>query len=127
MYQEAKVEIQNNMFNKGVKQVLDDTVKTDKKSQVRYRIENEVFDLEDSVADNAKMISLLITLVSRMYDTYTTTQKNRLSTADRQLIEYTFGVFANTETRGDVQFTQEGSAMIDKILTRQASVGVIVK
>jgi len=111
-----------------VKEVLDDTPKRDKKSMARLRIQDEVFDLEDSVADNAKMISLLTTLLSRMYDTFTVTQKGRLATADRQLLEYMFTKFSATTTRADVQVGVDGAVpTIDKILNRQAQIGVIVK
>ena len=100
---------------------------SDKKMKVRHQIESEVFDLHDSVADNAKWLSLLTTLMSRMYDTFTDTQKGRLSTEDKALIEEVFGIFKSTNTRGDVQFSKEGPAMIEKIMNRQAQIGEIVK
>ena len=98
-----------------------------KKIKIRHQIESEVFDIHDSVADNAKWLSLLTTLMSRMFDTFTDTQKGRLSIEDRALIEGVFGMFKNTNTRGDVQFAQEGPAMIEKIMSRQAQIGDIVK
>jgi len=96
------------------------------KGQERSQIES-IFDLNDSVADNAKMISLIMTTISRMYDSFTATQKDRIPQEDRDVIEYTFATFAQTETRADVQFTTEGITLIDKLLNRQGQIGDIFK
>ena len=106
-----------------IKKELDTTPKTDKKSFQRERISNEVFDLEDSVADNAKMISLLMSMIARLYPLIDTTT---LATADKALIDGVLAEFAVTNTRADVQLAVEGSAMVSKILGRQAAVGAIV-
>jgi len=97
------------------------------KDSIRKDIQNEVFDIEDSVADNAKMISLLITLSSRIYDILDTVQKDKLATGDRYLIEYIFAKFSTTETRADVQLVTEGTPMLDKLLERQSIIGNIIK
>jgi len=106
-----------------IKKVLDSTPKTDKKSFQRERISNEVFDLEDSVADNAKMISLLISMISRLYPLINTTA---LAVNDKALIDAVMAEFATTNTRADVQLAKEGPAMITRVLARQAAVGAIV-
>jgi len=95
-----------------IKKVLDSTPKTDKKSFQRERISNEVFDLEDSVADNAKMISLLISMISRLYPLINTTA---LAVNDKALIDAVMAEFATTNTRADA-----------RVLARQAAVGAIV-
>ena len=127
MFKEVKFTPDGIRYQKAIKEEINSLPSTDKKARVRYEIETEVFDLHDSVADNAKWLSLLTTLLSRMYGTFTDTQKNKLSTEDRALIEGVFTMFATTNTRGDVQFTQEGPAMIQKIMQRQAQIGEIVK
>ena len=126
MLKEVKYSKDGMRYQKAVVQELN-APSTDKKSKIRYQIENEVFDLEDSVADNAKWLSLLTTLLSRFYDTFTDTQKARFSAEDKALIEMMFSKFKTTNTRYDVQFQEEGIALIDKILERQKQIGEIVK
>jgi len=93
----------------------------------RAKINQEVFDTEDAIADNAKMISLMFSTIIRMYETFTDTQKGRLSAEDKALMEYTFAKFQETQTRADLQLSQEGTDLIDKILTRQQKVTDIIK
>lgn len=126
MYKQT-TKINGALRSNAVTEVLDQEPKADKKSLSRLQIQEEVFDNSDSIADNAKMISLMMTLVSRIYDVLDDTQKDNLSTDDRNLIEYTFNKFSNTNTRADVQFASEGITLIDKLLDRQASIGNIVK
>ena len=127
MIKETIKEVRPNLFKKGYTEVLDTSVQTNKKAEARYKIEKEVFDEKDSLADTAKWLSLLTTLVSMMYETFTETQKAKMPAEQRALIEYTFTKFKATNTRGDVQFAQEGIAMVDKLLARQAQIGALVK
>lgn len=99
----------------------------DSKSFIRYKIKKEVFDTEDSLADTTKWLSLLTTVVSNMYSILDDSQKVKLDENTRNMIEYAYTKFKETNTRGDVQFAEEGTEMIDKIFTRQAQVGEIVK
>ena len=122
---ETKVQVKKHMFKKGVEEVLA-PLATDTKSKQRLEIQDQVFDNADSIADNAKMISLLISVVRRMYEIMPETQKADLDSDDRTMIEYTFSQFASTQTRADVQFAVEGLALIDKLLARQGQVGTIV-
>jgi len=115
------------LVTKAVKAVMDDTPKTDKKYRVRKEINEKVFDLDDSVADNSKMISLLTTVLSRIYDVLPDTEKDNLNADDRAMIEYMFSKFKTTNTRADVQFATEGVSLIDKLLDRQADIGTIVQ
>lgn len=114
------------LVKKAVVESVDETPKTSKKAHVRKKIHDEVFDLNDSVADNAKIISLTLTLLSRIYDVLPDDIKANLIDTDKQLIELAFGKFKTTITRGDVQFAKEGVGMINKILDRQNKVGEIV-
>ena len=100
---------------------------TSKKIMKRQEIQDEVFDLEDSVADNSKMISLMLTVMDRMYNTFTETQKAKMTAEDRGMIEYMFSKFKVTETRADVQFKSEGLELVDRLLDRQATIGDILK
>jgi hypothetical protein len=102
------------------------TVYSQKKAAARDEINTSVFDLEDAHADTAKWLSLVTTLLSRLYTAMDTETKNRLDPQDRAMIEYTFAKFAVTYTRGDIAFAKEGLALIDKLLKRQNEVGKIV-
>jgi hypothetical protein len=97
------------------------------KMQARKRIGDEVFNSYDAIADNAKWLSILTTLVSRIYDAMPETQKVEMATEDRQLIEYAFSKFSASATRADVQVSEEGpTVVIDKLLDRQVKIGEII-
>ncbi len=105
--------------------VLDTTPKTDKKTVARAKINEEVFDLQDAVADNAKMISLLMSTVKRIYEALPDDTKDNIQ--DKEMIESMIQVFDTTQTLADVQFEVEGDAMVQKIFERQGQIGSIVK
>lgn len=98
-----------------------------KKSLARVRIEEQVFDIHDSVADTTKWLSLLSSMVARMYASMPEEQKATIPLQERQMIEYAFSKFMGATTRADVQFEQEGIAMIDKLFERQTKIAEIVK
>lgn len=126
MIQETVKEVKNGLFKRGYVNVQDTNIKTDKKSEIRYKIEQEVFDLEDSVADNAKMISLIISVLYRVYDIIPEEQKKLMTDEDKSIIEAVFSNFKNISTRADVQFKQEGVEMVSRILDRQHKIGTII-
>ena len=126
MKYEAFTKIDGALRTPAVREVPSEPSTTEKAKQ-RLRIQNEVFDLEDSVADNDKIISLLLTMNSRLYDVIPEEQKAALSAEDRQMIEYTLGLFKTTETRADTQFAEEGMVIVDKILARQGQISSIIK
>ena len=99
----------------------------DEKVKKRYEIEKEVFDLEDSVADNSKMISLIFSLGATIYDVLTDEQKSKIPDEKRELIEYSIQRFKDTETWGDIQVKKEGKKAIDKLLDRQKKVAEILE
>jgi len=109
------------------KEKVDEALKTDKKAQARYLIENEVFDIRDSVADNAKMISLLVSFIERIWSITPDDQKDNLSDEDREAIEYVIGKFKETITWADIQWQQEGIGFADRLLERQGKIGEIIK
>jgi len=116
----------NMLYTKAVKKVYEDVVSTNKKDFIRKDIQDQVFDTEDAIADNAKMISLLLTVVSRMYDAMNATDKANIPATDKTTIDYVVAQFKLTQTRADVQFALEGPALIDKLLSRQGTIGTIV-
>ena len=98
-----------------------------KKAKYRVIIEKEVFDIYDSVADNAKMISLIFSLLYRIYDALPNDIKNSINEKDRQIIEYAFEKFKSIKTRADVQFQTEGLKLIDKLMDRQYRIAKIIE
>jgi len=112
---------------KALVEEFDNSPKTDKKTKVRKEIQEQVFDDRDAIADNAKMISFLITLTSRMYDIIPAEQKDLLKADDKDLIEHIFAKFRITNTRADIQLQEEGTVLIDRLLERQADIGKLVK
>jgi len=98
-----------------------------KKGKMRKEINERVFDVEDSVADNAKMIFLLTSLLMRIYNALPEDVKNNLTTEDRSMVEYAFNKYTETTTRLDLQFQEEGVGIIDKLLNRQKEVANVIK
>ena len=125
-FQDTKVK-KGNVYKKAVRETVDTTPKTDKKHLSRKRVDQEVFDIYDSVADNAKWASLLTGFVIRIYNALPEEIKANLDPADKQMIEALSAEFLSTPTRLDVQLQEEGYAIIDRMLERQRQVAEIVK
>jgi len=92
----------------------------------RKDINDNIFDSEDAIADNAKLISLLLSITTRMYEIIPDTQKDLLDPNDRDIIEFAFNEFKNISTRADRQFQDEGIALISKLYERQDKIGNII-
>ena len=88
----------------------------------RLKIQNEVYDDKDAIADNAKMISLLTSLVSTMYDTFSDEQKEKIPKEQKQLIEYTFSKFKETTTLADKKLAKKGTKFIDGLMDTQSKI-----
>jgi len=97
-----------------------------KKGIIRNKIEQEVFDANDSIADNAKMIMLLLSMIKRLYNAQFNI--DNLSSDDRALIEFALNKYEETTTRMDIQFQEEGGTnLIEKLLTRQQKIADIIQ
>ena len=125
MYKEVK-KTNGLLVEKYIEEALTPPSK-DEKVKKRYEIQKEVFDLEDSVADNSKMISLIFSLGATIYDVLSDEQKSKIPDGKRELIEYSIQKFQDTETWGDVQVKKEGKKAIDKLLDRQKKVAEILE
>jgi len=97
------------------------------KGKNREAVETQVFDLADSVADNAKMISMLMSIVMRMWDVMPQDERDDMDPADVTMINDTFALCRVTNTRADEQFAEEGFALIEKLLGRQAKIAEVVE
>ena len=122
-----KKQVKPGLFKKLVVEEPDQLPLT-KKGKMRYRVNNEVFDIHDSVADNAKAISLIFALLSRIYEALPASTKNRIPAEDRAMVEYAFQKYHSIQTRADVEFAVSGGKeLIDRIMERQNKVGQLFK
>ncbi len=110
-----------------IKQIPIETELDKNKGKNREAVETHVFDLADSVADNAKMISMLMSIVMRMWDVMPQDERDDMDPADVTMINDTFALFRVTNTRADEQFAEEGFALIEKLLGRQAKIAEVVE
>jgi len=125
MLKQVNITEDGTVFRKGVEEVHAPT-KTDSKSIKRLEIQDSVFDIEDSLADTTKWLSLLTTVVERMYSVMPAADKANLTAADKAMIDYAMTKFKATTTRADTQYAIEGNVMIDKILNRQSQINKII-
>ena len=123
MLKETKVR-KGKLFKQGVVEV--NVPSTTTKAKQRLEIEKQVFDIPDSVADNAKMILLMLSMNMRLYEAMTDEIKDNLSDEDRVMIEYTFEKYKSIKTRMDIQFATEGIGLIDKLMDRQEKIGKVL-
>ena len=97
-----------------------------KKAGHKHDIQNDIFSLEDSVADNAKMISMAFTVLSSLYEITSATQKAKLSTEDADFVEAVINKFKATTTQADVLYAKDGVESIDKVFDCQGQVPIIL-
>ena len=115
------------LITKKIKEIPDEKQIDYKKGLARKKIEEEVFDIQDSVADNAKMISLLTSVVRTLWEIIPDENKKVLPDDAKQAIEYVMGKFKETTTWADIKWAQEGIGFADKLLERQGNIGKIIK
>jgi len=107
------------LISKAIKPVLNTTPMRGKKYTARKKIHDDVFDLNDSVADNSKMITLLTHLVSKMYEVMPTNTKSKLSDKDKELLDYVSSSFDIEKTHIGTNINKDMNTTIDKLYGRQ--------
>jgi len=112
------------LFKRKYKQELD-SISDTKKGKARERINSELFDIEDSLADTTKMLFLVIAMLKRLYDA--NFDINQLSQDDKNMIEYALNKYSNITTWLDIKFNEEGMTLIDKLADRQNNLANIIK
>jgi len=123
----AKKQVKPGFFKKVVIEEPS-SISLNKKGKMRYRVNNEVFDIHDSVADNAKMISLIFALLSRIWEEAIPNEiKDKMDKETREMIEYAFNKYHSIQTRADVEFLINGKELIDKLMDRQDKIGKLFK
>jgi len=95
------------------------------KGKIRKQIEKEVFDIEDSVADNAKLIFLLMASVKRLYKALPDDIKDNIE--DKEILDIMIDTFNKTQSIADIKYKKEGNNMITRIFDRQAKIGSIIE
>ena len=112
---------------KAVQELPDTEPKVGKKYQARKEIEEQVFDIRDSVADNSKMISLLFTMVYKMYESLPDSTMNKMPKEDKTIIDNTIEIFKSVHTWADIKFQEEGFKSIERLIKRQGELGKVIK
>ena len=121
-YKEA-FEKNGQLYTKKIIEMPSEKILEAKKGKQRKAIEENVFDLNDSVADNAKMISLLMSLFTRIWEIIPQDQKNSLTEAEILVMQNSIDLFKNTTTWADRLFETEGMAFVEKLYKRQEAIG----
>ena len=114
------------LYTKGVKETPNEEILTDTKSVKRLQIQDEVFDDKDAIADNAKILSLFLSMFNKVWEVTPQEQKDLMDPVDVQVIDYFKTKFDSTNTNADFMFQTEGVALIDRLLDRQAQIGDIL-
>jgi len=86
----------------------------------------EIRNVDDTLADLAKMNSLLFSVVATIYSTLTPTAINKIPAAEKAVIDYAIKRFTAIQTRGDRQLATEGTKLIDKLFDREVSIADMV-
>lgn len=95
-------------------------------SIIVHQRNERVRDNESTIADLAKMNSLLFSMVSAVYNAMPTADKANIPAEKKALIDYATAKFAAVQTRADRQLQQEGTALIDRLLARESSIADII-
>lgn len=112
-------------IKKGVQETFED-IDISKKGKIRREICDKVGDRDSLIADNAKMLSLLICAVGRLYDVIPENITSNLSSQDKMLLEYVFSKKSQTPSSVDISFSKDPTGTIDKLFGRQADIYKII-
>ena len=96
------------------------------KQLIATHIDSEVRNPSDTLADLAKMNSLLFSMVAAIYSTLTPTAMSKIPAVDKAVIDYSMARFRAVQTRGDRQLATEGTKLIDKLFDREVAIADIV-
>lgn len=88
--------------------------------------DKEIRNGDDTLADLAKMNSLLFSMIGSIYGTLTPTALGKIPAPEKAIIDYALKRFATVQTRGDRQLATEGTALIDKLFDREVAIADMV-
>jgi hypothetical protein len=72
------------------------------------------------------MNALLMSFVAVIYSTLSTAAKAKIPATEKAVIEHAVTAWPNTSTRGDRQLASEGTALVDKLYSREVAIADIV-
>lgn len=98
----------------------------DVKKLIAHERDLKVRNSEDTLADLAKMNSLLFSTVGAIYGTLSDTAKGKIPDETRAVIEYSIQEFNKVQTRADRQLTEDGTALVDKLFQREVQIADII-
>ena len=98
----------------------------DVKKLIAHERDMKVRNEEDTLADLAKMGSLLFSMVSAIYGTLSDDEKDGIKDNERAIIEYSISKFTSTQTRADRQLKEEGLKLVDRLIDREAEIANII-
>lgn len=123
-YIEKKV-VKNGIFKKAYTEQLNES-DFSKKAKIRKEIDETVFDLNDSVADNAKWASILTIAISIIYQALSEETKGRMDPNQKAVMDALVHLYSESITRFEIQYAEEGLELITKMLDRQEAIGQII-
>ena len=98
----------------------------DVKKLIAHERDLKVRNGEDTLADLAKMNSLLFSTVGAIYSTLSNSAKDKIPEATRGVIEYSIQEFDKVQTRADRQLKDEGNDLVDKLFSREVQIADII-
>lgn len=98
----------------------------DVKKLIAHERDLKVRNGEDTLADLAKMNSLLFSTVGAIYGTLSASAKDKIPAETRGVIEYSIQEFDKVQTRADRQLATDGTELVDKLFAREVQIADII-
>ncbi len=98
----------------------------DVKKLIAHERDTKVRNSEDTLADLAKMNSLLFSTVGAIYGTLSASAKDKIPAETRGVIEYSIQEFDKVQTRADRQLATDGTELVDKLFAREVQIADII-
>jgi len=112
------------LFYKKYYEEVPTILKDVKKGKTRKQINDNVFDVEDSLSDTTKLVFLLIRILKIIFDS--DFDKSNISESDLEFINMIFEKYDKNDNRFDTQFSNEGYQLIDKLFNRQDKINSFI-
>jgi len=97
-----------------------------KKRLIAYDRDTSVRDVNDSIADVAKMVSLSFSIISELWDLVPDADKENIDGAKKDVIDYSVTKFKEIQTRADRQLSKEGTNLVDKLFNREVAIADVI-
>ena len=94
------------------------------KGKIRNKIEKEIADRDDLIADLTKLVFINLSLIKELYELV---DLSKLDDEKKAMFEYGFEKYDETETILDYYLQKGDLTFIDRILERQEKIVKVVK